>query len=111
MKIIACIILSNNIANMSGLFKDEKYQGRSWGEIAFDFFEIFKDRFIYAVEKQRARTARKLIAAVLIAFGTIFFLNGLAVFIGELVGGSNWSGYLIVGVLLVIAGIFFDKKS
>ncbi|EKE12091.1 MAG: hypothetical protein ACD_14C00022G0007 [uncultured bacterium] len=96
---------------MSGLFKDEKYQGRSWGEIAFDFFEIFKDRFIYAVEKQRARTARKLIAAVLIAFGTIFFLNGLAVFIGELVGGSNWSGYLIVGVLLVIAGIFFDKKS
>lgn len=74
-------------------------------------FEIFKDRMTYAVQRQRARTAKKIISVVLLSVGLIFFLNGLAAFIGKIISGDNWSGYLIVGILMIAVGYFINNKS
>lgn len=95
---------------MDNFIKKGKYASRSWMEIALDFFDTLKNRLNYAVYEQQKNILRKFIAAMLILIGSIFFLNGLAVFLGELMNESSWSGYLMIGILLMLVGVIVPRK-
>ncbi len=82
---------------------------KRWSEIALDFIQAAQGGVNLVIKQQRKKFLKKLIALAVIFLGAILLLSGIAGFLGEMLNGKNWSGYLLVGILLIISGFFVSK--
>jgi len=87
---------------------------KSWGEIAGRlFFSVAALAGGYAeniVEKQKARAFRSVISYFFLFLAVLFILNGLALFLGELLEIRIWVGFLLVGLGLIVVGLIVSKS-
>lgn len=86
---------------------------RNWGDIGKDIIEtVLKYANTSAqqiIEEKKRKFSRKLIAIVLISLGLLFLLNGLAQFINQIMDSNGWHGYVIIGSVITLIGIFFSR--
>lgn len=86
-------------------------KSRKWSEIFFDLWDIFTERFSQAAKRKRTKIFRIFSATILLTIGGIFFLSGLARWLGKILGESDWAGYMLVGIILVVISAFVIKNN
>jgi hypothetical protein len=82
-------------------------------EIAIGFFagtiSAIEQKISNLMERQERRVTRYIIISFVFLIGFLYVLNAMAIFISEYIRMGSWSGYGLVGLLLIIMGFIFRK--
>ncbi|HLM83646.1 MAG TPA: hypothetical protein VK254_00320 [Candidatus Bathyarchaeia archaeon] len=88
---------------------------KSWGEISGRLLvslAAFAGGHIQnIVERQKMRAVRSLVSYSLLFLAGLFILNGVALYLDELLKIRIWAGFLLVGLALVIIGLILPKSK
>lgn len=91
------------------LIRDRKYQ-RSWREIFYDFWDLAKERIETQMKMRRRLAVKRILAAFVLVVGGVYLLNAVVDLVSTLLNNSKWAGGLIVGIVLILIGVFISKK-
>lgn len=114
-----CRELNNfNFKNMEDKIKEEnKEVGNSndWKGIVQSFVTNMvaraSDNISEKIQKWLDDVKRKTAGAILVAVGSIFVLVSIAIYVNVIVdNGSQWAGYGVVGVIILLMGYIMSKK-
>lgn len=116
------IVASNWFINISTLMQSgdkieysEREMGKTWAEIGYGLFsQIVKLAKSYAddlIRKQELKFLKRLTIIAFFLTGMLFVLNGIAIFLNEYFQVGNWTGYVLVGLLLSVAGLISQKSN
>ncbi len=101
------------MANQESADNQNPNAEKSWGEIVGDLvfgFANFAQNFAEsALERQKEKAIRKLTAFILLFSAALFILNGVSLWINDILNLRTWAGYLLVGLILFMLGLIYPK--
>jgi hypothetical protein len=89
----------------------KEWATESLKKVALNTFEEARQRVELFFRKLLGNISRLVISSLVILIGLVFLMVGLAVLINELLPISGGIGYIIVGLIVALAGIIISDHS
>lgn len=91
-----------------------RYNSPSWVAIILGLLSNINDNIRetikHQVEYRRRMMLKRIVAGFLFLFGLVYLLNGVVMLINKFSKGNPWVGWLVMGVILLLAGFLIGGK-